>query len=50
MQVPQKLIDQAKEMEKQQHSITWEETQKAIAVHKWESFQQYYNETYGKNN
>jgi hypothetical protein len=41
---------QAKEMEKEQHSITWEETQKAMVVHKWESFQQYYEQTYGGGN
>ena len=44
------LLEQAKEMEKEQHSITWEETQKAMVVHKWESFQQYYEQTYGGGN
>jgi hypothetical protein len=38
---------EAKEMEKEQHSITWENTKSAMEVHKWESFQQYFNKTYG---
>jgi len=41
------LYQQAKEMEKEQHSITWENTKSAMEVYKWESFQQYFNKTYG---
>ena len=40
-------IEIAKEMEKEQHSITWENTKSAMEVYKWESFQQYFNKTYG---
>ena len=40
-------LDRYEETEKEQHSITWENTKSAMEVHKWESFQQYYNETYG---
>jgi hypothetical protein len=51
-QVPQKLIDQAKEMEEEQHKETFKQSRQAKIFEKdmppvWESFEQYYNETYG---
>jgi hypothetical protein len=50
-QVPQKLIDQAKEMEEGQHKETFKQSRQAKIFEKdmppvWESFEQYYNETY----
>jgi hypothetical protein len=52
IQVPQKLIDQAKEMEEEQHKETFKQSRQAKIFEKdmppvWESFEQYYNETYG---
>ena len=41
--------EQAKLMEKAQHGNTWGNALSAITVDKWESFEQYYNETYGGN-
>ena len=41
------FFKQAKEMEKEQHGNTWNNALSAVAVDKWESFEQYYNETYG---
>ena len=43
------VFEQAKEMEKEQHGNTWGNALSAVAVDKWESFEQYYNETYGGN-
>jgi maltose-binding protein MalE len=50
-QVPQKLINQAKEMEEEQHKETFKQSRQAKIFEKdmppvWESFEQYYNETY----
>lgn len=49
------IIEQAKAMEKEQHDKTAEEWWKEGAHYmesggraKWESFEQYYNKTYGK--
>lgn len=44
-----RAIEQAKKMEKVQHRITWGNALSAINVDKWESFDQFYNETYGGN-
>ena len=43
------LIRQAKEMEKEQKANTWNNAINAVEKDKWESFEQYYNETYGGN-
>ena len=40
---------QAKEMETEQHANTWNNAISAVAMEKWESFEQFYNETYGGN-
>jgi hypothetical protein len=45
-QVPQKLIDQAKEMEKEQHENTWYAGDEDGAIHE---FEYYWEETYGGN-
>lgn len=49
------LFDQAKEMEKQQKLECWETAHQAgrfegkgIAEENWQTFEQYYNEEYGK--
>jgi phosphoglycerate dehydrogenase-like enzyme len=41
------LIRQAKEMEKEQKANTWNNAINAVEKDKWESFEQYYNETFG---
>jgi hypothetical protein len=41
---------QAKEMEKEQKANTWNNAINAVEKDKWESFEQYYNETYGGGN
>jgi hypothetical protein len=38
---------QAKEMEMEQKANTWNNAINAVEKDKWESFEQYYNETYG---
>jgi hypothetical protein len=43
------ILEQAKEMQKAQHDNTWGNALSAITVDKWESFDQFYNETYGDN-
>jgi hypothetical protein len=50
------LIEQAKEMEKEQKKECWDVAHQAgrfegkgIAEKNWQTFEQYYNETYGKN-
>ena len=43
------LLEQAKEMEKEQKANTWNNAINAVEKDKWESFEQYYNETYGGN-
>jgi hypothetical protein len=40
-------IEQAKEMDKEQKANTWNNAINAVEKDKWESFEQYYNETYG---
>jgi hypothetical protein len=47
-------VEQAKEMEKQQHQETFKQSRQAKIFEKdmppvWESWEQYYNETYGGN-
>jgi hypothetical protein len=39
--------EQAKEMEMEQKANTWNNAINAIEKDKWESFEQYYKETYG---
>jgi uncharacterized protein YoaH (UPF0181 family) len=41
------IIEQAKEMEKEQKANTWNNAINAVEKDKWESFEQYYDETYG---
>ena len=53
--LPVDLIEQAKQMEKQQHQETFKQSRQAKIFEDgmppvWESFEQYYNETYGKSN
>ena len=43
------LLEQAKEMEMEQKANTWNNAINAVEKDKWESFEQYYNETYGGN-
>lgn len=43
------LYEQAKEMEMQQNANTWNNAINAVEKDKWESFEQYYNETYNGN-
>jgi hypothetical protein len=43
------LQEKAKEMEKEQKADTWNNAINAVEKDKWESFEQYYNETYGGN-
>ena len=45
----EKLIKQAKEMEKEQHIKSWDSALEALGLDEWEDFEQYYNETYGGN-
>jgi hypothetical protein len=50
--IPKGMIQQAKEMEKQQHSETFKESRLATIFEYgeppvWENFEQYYNKTYG---
>jgi hypothetical protein len=40
-------LQQAKEMEMEQKANTWNNAINAVEKDKWESFEQYYNETYG---
>jgi hypothetical protein len=46
-QIPDEVIEQAKEMEKEQKANTWNNAINAVEKDKWESFEQYYDETYG---
>jgi hypothetical protein len=47
------LLEQAKEMEKQQHATTWDKSMDNLdarggnIVRAWVDFNEYYNETYG---
>ena len=43
------LLEQAKEMEMEQKANTQNNAINAVEKDKWESFEQYYNETYGGN-
>ena len=43
------LLNQFKEMEKEQKANTWNNAIKAVEKDKWESFEQYYKQTYGSN-
>ena len=45
-----KYFDQAKEMEKEQKANTWNNAINAVEKDKWESFEQYYEQTYGGGN
>jgi hypothetical protein len=40
------ILEQAKEMEKEQKIDTWNNAINAVEKDKWESFEQYYNETF----
>lgn len=47
------MLEQAKQMEKEQHQETFKQSRQAKIFEDgmppvWESFEQYYNETYGK--
>jgi hypothetical protein len=44
-----KARNEAKEMEMEQKANTWNNAINAVEKDKWESFEQYYNETYGGN-
>ena len=39
--------EQAKEMEKEQKANTWNNAINAVEKNKWESFDEYYQQTYG---
>jgi len=41
------LKEQAKEMEMEQKANTWNNAINAVEKDKWESFEQYYEQTYG---
>jgi hypothetical protein len=43
------LLKHFKEMEKQQKANTWNNAINAVEKDKWESFEQYYEQTYGDN-
>ena len=43
------LFEQAKEMEKEQKADTWNNAINAVEKDKWESFEQFYDLTYGGN-
>lgn len=50
--IPQNVIDKAKQMEKEQHQKTFKQSRQAKIFEDgmppvWESFEQYYNETFG---
>ena len=44
--MPTDIIEQAKEMEKAQKATTWNNAIDAELKNKWESFEQFHNETY----
>lgn len=51
--IPAELVIKAKQMEKEQHQETFKQSRQAKIFEDgmppvWESFEQYYNETYGK--
>ena len=41
------ILEQAKEMEMEQKANTWNNAINAVEKDKWESFEQYYEETFG---
>jgi len=41
------ILEQAKEMEMEQKANTWNNAINAVEKDKWESFEQYYKQTYG---
>ena len=43
------LLKHSKEMEEQQNANTWNNAINAVEKDKWESFEQYYEQTYGSN-
>jgi hypothetical protein len=45
----EELLQQAKEMEKEQKADTWNNAINAVEKDKWESFEQFYAQTYGGN-
>ena len=47
IQLYNQAIEQAKEMEKVQKATTWNNAIDAELKNKWESFEQFHNETYG---
>ena len=46
IQLYNQAIEQAKEMEKEQKATTWNNAIDAELKNKWESFEQFHNETY----
>jgi hypothetical protein len=44
------LAEKAKEMEKERKADTWNNAINAVEKDKWESFEQFYEQTYGGNN
>ena len=46
IQLYNQAIEQAKEMEKEQKATTWNNAIEAELKNKWESFEQFHNETY----
>jgi hypothetical protein len=51
--IPEHIIQKAKQMDKEQHKETFKQSRQAKIFEKgmppvWENFEQYYNETYGK--
>ena len=43
------ILEKAKEMEKEQKADTWNNAINAVEKDKWESFEQFYDLTYGGN-
>ena len=46
IQLYNQAIEQAKEMEKEQKATTWNNAIESELKNKWESFEQFHNETY----
>jgi hypothetical protein len=44
------LFEQAKRMHWEENANTWNNAINAVEKDKWDSFEQYYSETYGGNN
>jgi hypothetical protein len=47
--VPDDIYKQAKEMEKEQKADTWNNAINAVEKDKWDSFEQFYEQTYEGN-